>query len=182
MARPPRRLVEELSRGPWRQEGGAARICSPYCSGRMVPATTASLPAMARVAGESLPKGAAPSEGKPVSAGAASRDGSSRAVIVLAAPAAGSLASWRLVSSRLACWQLGPSGVMLAKVRLATPAGFPCSATLPGLPQKVRNEIVQIVMSERSGQGIGANRGEQNGGAQNERTLIRDEKAPAPAK
>jgi hypothetical protein len=51
-----------------------------------------------------------------------------------------------------------------------------------GMPQKVRHEIVQIVMSERSGQGIGANRGEQSGGAHNEQTLIRDEKAPAPAK
>ena len=52
--------------------------------------TTASLPAMPRVAGESLPKGAAPSEENPGSAPAASRDGSSIMVIMLAAaPAAG---------------------------------------------------------------------------------------------
>jgi hypothetical protein len=50
------------------------------------------------------------------------------------------------------------------------------------MPQKGRHEIFQIVRSERSGQGVRANRGEQNGGTQNKRTLIRDEKALTPAK
>ena len=89
---------------------------------RMGPATMASLPVMARVAGESVP--VALSEGKPGSAGAAG-EGSSMVAIVLAGPEAG---SWPPGASFCRVWLAGNcAGVVPAKVwlvRLAAPAGF----------------------------------------------------------
>ena len=130
LARPPRRRVESFrgDGGGWRAgRGGYARtVARANGIGHRHDGVAARDGSRG---GRKLAKGAAPSEGDPGSAGAASRDGSSMAVIVLAAPAAG---SWPPGASFRRAWLAGspPFGVVLAKVRLATPAGFPCSATL----------------------------------------------------